>query len=88
MIHPVNPAEQEYMTTPSARPPPSKVSSVSCQNSLPGIQGVNMAPRSLFPDAVTFIDPKEDLSAPVVPSSQNFTPKDAAVEAAVEQIAA
>lgn len=48
-------------------------------------KGIN-GPKKSLPDAVTFIDPKEDLSAPVVPTSQNFTPKDA--PATTEQVAA
>ena len=39
-------------------------------------KGIN-GPKKPLPDAVTFIDPKEDLSAPVLPTSQNFTPKEA-----------
>lgn len=49
-------------------------------------KGVN-GPKKPLPDAVTFIDPKEDASTPVVPSSQNFTPKDAAPAAATEVVA-
>lgn len=53
-------------------------------------KGIN-GPKKPLPDAVTFIDPKEDLSAPVVPTSEDFTPKVAAAAAsvpAVEQVVA
>ena len=52
-------------------------------------KGIN-GPKKPLPDAVTFIDPKEDLSAPVVPTSEDFTPKAAAAASvpAVEQVVA
>lgn len=44
-------------------------------------KGIN-GPKMPLPDAVTFIEPKEDMAAPAVPTSQDFAPKTAEAVAA------